>query len=118
MPRFPRHPFAERRAKELRRELTGAEAFLWILIRSDVVAKFRRQEPIGRYICDFVCYRHRIIVELDGSQHAHSTYDEKRDEWLGSQGFTVLRFQNEEMLRDPVSVINTIRNATSPDSDR
>ena len=113
MPEFPRHPFAEKRAKELRRELTEAEALLWYHIHHDVPAKFRRQEPIGRYICDFVCYRHRLIVELDGTQHAESLHDVRRDTWLRSQGFTVLRFWNDEIMRECDDVLETIFNAVT-----
>ncbi len=98
--------------------MTASEALLWILIRRDVPAKFRRQEPIGRYICDFVCYRHRLIVELDGNQHEASTYDDQRDDWLESQGFTVLRSWNEEMVQDAESVIDTIRDAIGPESNQ
>ena len=115
MPRFPRHPFAEQRAKELRRDLTEAEALLWYHIRHDVPAKFRRQEPIGGYICDFVCYRYRLIVELDGSQHADSAHDTRRDAWLRSQGFTVLRFWNDEVMQTCDEVLETIYNAVVTD---
>ncbi len=111
MPRFPRHPFAERRAKELRRKLTEAEALLWFHIRSDIPAKFRRQEPIGRYICDFVCYRHRLIVELDGGQHLDSEHDRIRDAWLRSQGFEIIRFWNEDVLHHTDDVLEAIYNA-------
>ena len=111
MPRFPRHPFAEKRAKELRRNLTEAEALLWYHIRHDIPAKFRRQEPIGGYICDFVCYSRRLIVELDGSQHADSAHDARRDAWLRSQGFTILRFWNDEVFRECDEVLATIYNA-------
>ena len=118
MPQFPRHPFAEKRARELRRQLTEVEALLWYHIRHDIPAKFRRQEPIGRYICDFVCYQHRLIVELDGSQHADSIHDVRRDAWLRSQGFTVLRFWNDEVLRKCDEVLDTIYNAVVNTSER
>jgi len=117
MPRFPRHPFAEKRAKELRRNLTNTEALLWYHIRHDIPAKFRRQEPIGGYICDFVCYQYRLIVELDGSQHAGSDHDIRRDVWLRSQGFHVLRFWNDEVMRNCDEVLDTIYNAVVSRSD-
>jgi len=61
--------------------------------------KFRRQQPIGIYIVDFVCLEKRVVVEIDGGQHAEqSDYDTQRDEWLREQGFTVLRFWNHEVL--------------------
>src|SRR5665811_978930 len=110
MPRFPRHPFAERRAKELRRNLTEAEALLWYHIRWDIPAKFRRQEPIGRYICDFVCYQHRLIIELDGGQHLDSEHGRVRDAWLRSQGFEIIRFWNEEVMHETDAVLEAIYN--------
>ncbi|MEN8235425.1 MAG: DUF559 domain-containing protein [Actinomycetota bacterium] len=108
MPRFPRHPFAERSAKELRTKLTEAEALLWYHIRHDIPAKFRRQEPIGRYVVDFVCYRHRLIVELDGGQHLDSEHDRVRDAWLRSQGFRIMRFWNDEVLNETDDVLEAI----------
>jgi very-short-patch-repair endonuclease len=123
IPRFPRHPFAERRAKELRKSLTDEEALLWYHIRSDVPAKFRRQEPFGRYICDFVYYHPRLIIELDGGGHDDSDHDRIRDAWLRSQGFEVLRFGNYEMMHETEAVLEAIsiaveelcsRNSSSP----
>jgi len=61
--------------------------------------KFRRQQPIGRYIVDFVCFEKKIIIEVDGGQHAVETKkDTERDGWFRSQGFKVLRFWNNEVL--------------------
>lgn len=61
--------------------------------------KFRRQQPIGNYIVDFVCLEKRLIIELDGGQHAEqSHYDSERDAWLRDQRFTVLRFWNNDVL--------------------
>jgi very-short-patch-repair endonuclease len=97
MTRFPRHPFAARRAKQLRADLTDAELILWQRLRWDLPGRWRRQEPLGRYICDFVCYQSRLVVELDGDQHVGSVHDRKRDAWLRSQGFEVLRFWNEDV---------------------
>jgi very-short-patch-repair endonuclease len=63
--------------------------------------KFRRQQPIGNYIADFVCFEKRLIVELDGGQHAvQSGYDAERDGWLRAEGFTVLRFWNNDVLKN------------------
>jgi len=60
--------------------------------------KFRRQQPIGRYIVDFVCFEKKIIIEVDGGQHAVETKkDTERDEWLRSQGFKVITFWNNEV---------------------
>jgi very-short-patch-repair endonuclease len=83
-------------AKKLRRDMTDAERKLWQQLRAHRFEKykFRRQQPIGRYIADFVCLEHRLIVELDGSQHEESQHDNIRDAWLVSQHFRVLRFWN------------------------
>ena len=77
--------------------------------------KFRRQEPIGRYIADFVCFKARLIVELDGSQHLdQSEHDAVRDAWLQSQGFVVLRFWNNEWDSQPEAVAERIWCTLSP----
>jgi very-short-patch-repair endonuclease len=108
MPRFPRHPFAQRRAKQLRADLTDAELILWQRLRWDLPGRWRRQEPLGRYICDFVSYQSRLVVELDGEQHVDSAHDRKRDAWLRSQGFEVLRFWNEEVYKELDDVVEVI----------
>ena len=63
--------------------------------------KFRRQQPIGKYIVDFVCLDKKLIVEVDGSQHGDQIpYDNERTAWLESEGYRVLRFWNNEVLED------------------
>ena len=83
-------------AKQLRRNMTGVEVKLWSALRDRRFEnfKFRRQVPIGKNIVDFVCQSHKLIVELDGSQHEGSHYDELRDAWLKSIGYRVQRFWN------------------------
>lgn len=77
--------------------------------------KFRRQEQIGRFIADFVCYEKSIIIEADGSQHAiEKEKDEERTLWLNSQGFTVLRFWNNEILTNIDGVMEAIRMQCDP----
>ena len=93
MPRVPRKPYSTRLSRHLRKNLTETEARLWVVLRSDFDQKFRRQEPIGPYIVDFVCYEHRLIVEVDGSQHFESTRDVIRDAYLSGLGFRVLRWR-------------------------
>jgi very-short-patch-repair endonuclease len=97
-------------ARRMRREPTEAEKRMWRILRDRRLGefKFRRQEPLGRYILDFVCFEHKLIIEIDGSQHAESTYDETRDAWLMSRGFTVLRFWNSEVLTNPAGVQHAI----------
>ena len=99
------------RAKALRKEMTNAERFLWFMLRGHRLASlsFRRQVPIGPYIVDFVSQQHRLIIEIDGGQHAaEQTRDQQRDEWLGSKGYQVLRFWNSEVLRNRPGVLQTI----------
>jgi len=91
------------RARELRRNMTDTERFVWGRLRARRFAgyKFRRQMPIGPYIVDFVCPGRRLILELDGGQHTQQMeYDTKRTLWLQSQGFEVLRFWDHEVLQD------------------
>ena len=90
-------------ARELRNNPTNTERVLWRQIRSWQLDgyKFRRQQPLGRYIVDFVCLEKRVVVEVDGGQHAQeATVDAERDRWLRDQGFVVLRFWNNEVLKN------------------
>ena len=91
------------RARELRVSSTEAERRLWQKLRNRQLAgvKFRRQRPIGRYIVDFVCVESRLIVELDGGQHAESARDSLRDAELAAAGYRVLRIWNSEMMEHP-----------------
>ncbi len=88
------------RARSLRRNATDAERLLWRHLRKRQLSgyRFRRQQPVGPYIVDFLCFERRLIVEVDGGQHAESRYDSERTEWLESKGFRVLRFWNTEVL--------------------
>ncbi|MBK1724966.1 hypothetical protein CKO23_22650 [Thiocystis violacea] len=102
------------RARELRRAQTPAEAELWRQLRAKRFAgfKFRRQQPLGRYIVDFVCFEKKLIVELDGGQHAEAKdYDTARTQWLEQQGFRVLRFWNNEWTGQQEAVLETIYRA-------
>jgi len=100
------------RARDMRRDPTEAEKRMLRLLRDRRLGsfKFRRQEPIGSYIVDFVCFDSKLIIELDGSQHAESGYDAQRDAWFASRGFTVLRFWNSEVLGNPVGVQHAVGN--------
>jgi len=90
-----------RQARALRHNAPATEQKLWRLLRSRRLGglKFRRQVPIGPYVADFVCLRHRLIVEADGPLH-DADHDRARDAWLGRQGFRVLRFRNEDICAD------------------
>ena len=108
MPRVPRRSYSTRLSRHLRRNLTKTEARLWVVLRSDFDQKFRRQEPIGPYIVDFVCYEHRLIVGFDGSQHFESARDVTRDAYLSDLGFRVLRVASADVMSDLEPVTSTI----------
>ena len=104
-------------AKALRSNQTDAEQRLWYHLRAHrfLGLKFKRQKLIGRYIVDFVCMERRLIIELDGGQHAEQVgYDQQRDAWLRSQGYTVLRFWNNEVMQQLEGVLERIRLTLSP----
>jgi very-short-patch-repair endonuclease len=88
------------RARGLRSRMTDAERKLWFALRDRRFAnfKFRRQVPLGRYIADFVCFESRVIIEVDGGQHAVSSSDKERDRWFEANRFVVLRFWNNDVL--------------------
>ena len=99
-------------AKTLRKRLTDAERKLWKHLRAKQMdgCKFRRQEPIGKYIADFVCHEKLIVVEADGGQHSlNKTADNEREQWLKGQGYRVLRFWNNEVLMNITGVLEVIR---------
>lgn len=98
-------------ARRLRREQTDAERKLWSILRGRQLDgfKFRRQLPIDRYFADFACFEAKIIVELDGGQHADRTvYDEQRTRVLDSLGWRVVRFWNTHVLNEPQGVVDAI----------
>ena len=98
--RKPRNAVLIRRAHALRTNLTKPESRLWLAMSNRKLkgAKFSRQIVVGGYIGDFVCREHRLIVELDGSQHFESQYGEVPDARLRALGYRVLRFQNCEVM--------------------
>src|SRR5689334_3037092 len=102
--------FATGRARKLRANSTDVELRLWHHLRSRSLAgfKFSRQEPIGPYIVDFVCREQKVVVEVDGSQHATDPRDASRDQWLVEHGYRVLRFWNNDVLTNTNGVLETI----------
>ncbi|MDA0733212.1 MAG: endonuclease domain-containing protein [Chloroflexi bacterium] len=103
------------RAKQLRQSSTDSERMLWRHLRAYQMNghKFRRQQPIGPYVVDFVCFEKKLIIELDGGHHAQpdeAEYDNIRTEWLQSQGFQVLRFWNNQVLAETEAVKSVILN--------
>lgn len=98
-------------ARELRRTQTDAERVLWQRLRNRQLLghKFRRQLPIGPYIVDFVCVERRLIIELDGGQHAEQrARDAQRSAWLQARGFRVLRFWNDQALKETNAVLEFV----------
>ena len=94
----------------MRHEPVLYERRLWKLLRDRRLdgLKFRRQFTIGRYIVDFVCLRHRLIIEADGPHHEDRASDMARDAWLGAQGFRVLRFPNQQIENHRHEVIEAV----------
>ena len=100
-------------ARKLRRDMTPQERALWARLRAKQLSglKFRRQHPMGRYIVDFYCHAHRLVVELDGDSHAgaeQQAYDDARTRWLRERGLRVLRFTNQDVGRSIDSVLEEI----------
>ena len=116
------------RALAMRKRPTRAEVMLWQRLRGKRMQglRFRRQQPIGRFIVDFYCRQAQLVVEVDGSSH-HATeaaeYDKKRTQFLEELGLSVLRFSNEQVIYETGAVLNTISNhlvlklAASPHPD-
>jgi len=99
------------RARQLRRHATPAERRLWTLLRARRLcgAKFRRQAPLGPFIVDFYCPSAGLVIEADGAgHHPRPQRDEVRDAAMAAAGLTVLRFSNEEILRDEDRVLARI----------
>jgi very-short-patch-repair endonuclease len=103
-------------ARKLRGRMTDAERRLWYRVRAHrfLGHKFKRQVPIGPYVVDFACLNRRLIVELDGGQHADNAKDRKRDAWLRAHGFQVLRFWNNDVLKNTDVVLEVILSALPP----
>jgi very-short-patch-repair endonuclease len=97
-------------ARKLRGTATDAESLLWRQLRAHRLErfKFRRQQPLGPYIVDYVRFGERLIVEVDGGQHLDSAADARRDAWLREQGFTVLRVWNNDVLLKTDAVLEHI----------
>ena len=111
---------ANERARALRARPTDAERKLWGVLRNKQLAgcRFRRQTPIGSFIADFVCFERKLVVEVDGGQHATDRDREAaRTAWLESQGFRVLRFCNNDVLGNTDGVAQAIRRALEESRD-
>ena len=103
-------PQQRKNARVMRRVATDAERKLWYLLRDrrfDGI-KFRRQVPFGPYIIDFVCFDRRLVVEVDGGQHAESQVDKVRDAYLQAEGFRVVRYWNTDVLKNREGVLTDL----------
>src|SRR5262245_48735073 len=104
------------KARQLRRDQTDAEQRLWARLRDRQLygAKFRRQHPIGPFVADFCCAQRKLVVELDGGQHAENVAtDEKWSQFLEERGYHVLRFWNHDVLGNTEAVLERIVEALS-----
>jgi very-short-patch-repair endonuclease len=109
----------QKRAQDLRKNMTVAEKKLWNQLRQRQLGgfRFRRQVPFGNYIVDFACFEPKVIIELDGSQHVQQiNYDVKRTKYLEMLGYKVLRFWNNEVISEIDAVLQTIWNNCIPPS--
>jgi very-short-patch-repair endonuclease len=98
-------------ARKLRNNATDAEMKLWSALKNRKLSgfKFRRQAPIGKYVVDFVCHEKSLVVEADGGQHMeYSDVDAQRTRWLELQGFRVIRFWNDQVLKETNAVLDEI----------
>jgi very-short-patch-repair endonuclease len=102
-------------AKSLRTNSTDAERRLWALLRGGRLngAKFKRQVPVDGYVLDFVCFEHKLIVELDGGQHSGSAGDLLRDAHFRAAGFRTLRFWNNDVLENAEGVYRRLTDVLS-----
>ena len=97
------------RARRLRGNATETERLLWRALRRNQLGwRFRRQFPIPPYVVDFACLEARLIIEADGGQHAEPGDHDRRDRLLQDRGWRILRFWNDEVLRNPDGVLQRI----------
>jgi len=109
-PQSPSHQAISKRtrnfAKTMRRQPTEAKAAMWHLLRDRRFDrfKFRRQAPVENFILDFVCFEQRLVIEIDGGQHAESRRDAERDTILKASGFRIARYWNNDVLYQSIAV--------------
>ena len=109
------------RAKELRKNSSSAEIKLWWMINRDQLGvKFRRQRPIGPYYVDFVCLEQKLIIELDGDQHADAkalNYDNRRTDFLKREGYRIIRIPNGYIYKELETVVHHLQLIVNGDID-
>ena len=102
---------AKEKARELRSQMTNAESLLWQQLKGRRFQgfKFRRQRPLGPYILDFICFEAGLVIEIDGGQHnEQQAHDQARTALIETQGLTVIRFWNHEVLNETPAVLEKI----------
>ncbi|WP_425051563.1 endonuclease domain-containing protein [Psychromarinibacter sp. S121] len=110
-----RHATQKARAKQLRSNMTEAEKRLWHHLRAHRFfgLSVRRQAPIGPYIVDFLIPAQKLVIEVDGGQHADNPQDATRDAYLAARGYTVLRYWNPDVLGNLQGVLEDLRRRTA-----
>jgi very-short-patch-repair endonuclease len=91
--------------------MTNAEVILWSRLRRHPTVRFRRQHPVGRFIADFACVQAKLVIEVDGATHgsdARICHDRRRKEYLGRQGWRVLRITNDDVYRRLDDILDAI----------
>ena len=113
-----RDPWLIVRARQLRSKQTNAETLLWHRLRARRLAgyRFRRQNPIGPYVVDFVCLEKKLVVEVDGATHEDPAWDARRDRDLASRGFRTVRVWNSDVYENMEGVVEMILNGLLPPS--
>ena len=104
---MPKHINTTGRARSLRNAQTKTEALLWSVLRGKQVSnlKFRRQHPVGPFFADFACVKHKLIIEIDGGYHDFvSGSDQRREQYLANEGWSVVRFTDTEIENDPEAI--------------
>ncbi len=113
-PKLPKNrPYSsalKKKARVLRNEMTPAEKIFWHAVKAKRfnAYKFRRQYPVGPYLVDFMCFKSKLFVEIDGGHHCESKRDEARTKFINAQGFEVLRFWNNEVLENIDGVLRAL----------
>ncbi|TRC72963.1 endonuclease domain-containing protein [Mesorhizobium sp. WSM4310] len=109
-PRSRRKTGTTQRARNLRQAGNQAEALLWLELKARKLGgyRFTRQFSIGPFFADFCCRERRLVVEIDGSQHAGSSHDRRRDDFMRGQGYSILRLWNHDVLKHRTSVCEAI----------
>ena len=107
------HAMANEVARELRKTMSVPERKLWRALSGRKVSgfKFRRQHPNGPYTADFICLERRLVVEVDGSQHAGDDqieHDKRRTQWLQAEGYRVIRFWSNDVMQSIDGVVQSI----------